>query len=68
MQYSGVSFVYSIGHGMDTSLGCPVCFSTCFLLLLGGIPVLRGLLFVTIIERELDFLLEVRKEARRVVL
>ena len=62
MQYSGVFLVHKTRYGGSCARSI---FQRAFLLLLGGIPVLREILFVDIMEKA-DFLLELRREASRV--
>ena len=65
MQYSGVFLVHKTRYGGSSPLVPGLFFQRAFLLLLGGIPVLREILFVDIMEKA-DFLLELRREASRV--
>lgn len=65
MQYSGVFLVHKTRYGGVFASCARSIFQRAFLLLLGGIPVLREILFVDIMEKA-DFLLELRREASRV--
>lgn len=64
MQHSGVFLIHKTRYGRSSPLCARSNFQRAFLLLLGGIPVLREILFVDIMEKA-DFLLELRKEASR---